>query len=187
MSVYTKKLADTAMKEFEKFHLIRVQEEPLASRIKEYWKGIAAFPGVSTPWSAVFVSWCVRQAGAVKSEFAFAAAHAKFVFAAIKNTTNETGVFRGHDVADHAPKVGDILHKNRAGNHFDFAFAKSHDGYLSHSAIVIEVATDTKGHYLRTIGGNEADSVGMKEVRLDANGIVKNPNGLFISVIETLK
>ena len=41
-------------------------------------------------------------------------------------------------------------------------------------------------NYLRTIGGNESDSVGMKEVRLDADGLVKNPAGLYISVIETL-
>ena len=28
--------------------------------------------------------------------------------------------------------------------------------------------------------------VGMKEVRLDAKGLVKNPGGLYMSVIETL-
>ena len=53
-------------------------------------------------------------------------------------------------------------------------------------AIVMEVGVDNKGNYLRTIGGNESDSVGMKEVRLDGNGLVKNPAGLYISVIETM-
>ena len=36
------------------------------------------------------------------------------------------------------------------------------------------------------MGGNESDSVGMKEVRLDAKGLVKSPGGLYMSVIETL-
>ena len=36
------------------------------------------------------------------------------------------------------------------------------------------------------MGGNESDSVGMKEVHLDAKGLVKNPGGLYMSVIETL-
>ena len=45
---------------------------------------------------------------------------------------------------------------------------------------------DNKGNYLRTIGGNESDSVGMKEVRLDANGLVKNAASLYIAVIESM-
>ena len=53
-------------------------------------------------------------------------------------------------------------------------------------AIVMEVGVDNKGNYLRTIGSNESDSVGMKEVRLDADGMVKNPAGLYISVIESM-
>ena len=187
MTPYTKKLADTARKEFAKFHLLRAHEEPLASRIKEYWKGIASFPGVSTPWSGVFISWCVKQAGATTSEFAFAAAHARFVFAAIANGVNGTGVFHGRDIATYAPKVGDILQNNRTGNLFDFQYAKTHDTYVSHSAIVIEVGTDDEGGYLRTIGGNESHSVGMKVVRLDEHGRVKNPSGNYISIIATLK
>lgn len=187
MTPYTKKLADTARKEFDELHVLRAHEEPLASRIREYWTGIGSFPGVGTPWSGVFISWCVKQAGAAPSEFVFAAAHARFVFAAIANVVNGTGVFHGHDVATYAPKVGDILQNNRAGNLLDFQYAKTHDTYVSHSAIVVEVGTDDEGGYLRTIGGNESHSVGMKEVRLDEQGRVKNPRGHYISIIETLK
>lgn len=96
-------------------------------------------------------------------------------------------MFRGHDPSGYAPKLGDILQNNRAGNSYTFPYASTHKSYQSHSAIVIEVGTDTKGRYLRTVGGNESDSVGMKEVRLNAQGIVKNPLGLYISVIENLK
>ena len=37
----------------------------------------------------------------------------------------------------------------------------------------MEVGVDNKGNYLRTIGGNESDSVGMKEVRQDADGMLR--------------
>jgi len=186
-TAYTRKLADTALKQYERFHLMREQEPALASQIEAYWSGIDDFPGVQVPWSAVFVSWCVREAGATATEFRFAAAHSRFVVQAIRNQTNGAGVFRGRKVDEYAPRVGDILHNNRSGNSFDYDYAKTHSAYESHSAIVIEVGTDNKGKYLRSVGGNESDSIGMKEVRLNSNGLVKNPAGLYICIIEDLK
>ena len=106
--------------------------------------------------------------------------------APVRGWTAGGGPFVGRDVATYAPKIGDILQNNRAGNKFDFAFAASHSAYASHSAIVMEVGVDNKGRYLRTIGGNEGDAVGLKEVRLNSKGIVQNPGGLYISVVETL-
>lgn len=187
VSAFARKLANIAQDQYNRYYLIREQEEPLASKIREYWSGIAAFPGLDAPWSAVFISWCVRQAGATSGEFSFASGHSRFVHAAIQNQLRGIGVFRGHEVSKYAPKVGDILHNNRSGNKFDYAYAKSNKNYQSHSAIVIEVGVDTRGKYLRTIGGNENDSVGLKEVRLDNKGRVRNPTGLYISIIENLK
>ena len=187
ISMYAKKLASLATSQYEKYHLMREQEPPLAAQIAAYWEGIDDFPGVGTPWSAVFVSWCVREAGATSAEFEFSAAHSRFVYRAIRNQIEGVGVFRGRPVDAYAPKVGDILHNNRSGNTFDFDFAKSHRSYESHSAIIIEVGVDNRGHYLRTIGGNESDSVGLKEVRLNARGFVNNLNGVYISIIENMK
>lgn len=186
-SAFQNRLATIAQGQFDRFHLLRENQSPLSEQIAVYWKGIGLrFPGVGVPWSAVFVSWCVKRAGATASQFAFAAAHAKFVHAAIANGEAEKGVFRGRRPAQYAPKIGDILQNNRGGHRFDYDFARTHSRYESHSAIVIEVGSDNRGRYLRTIGGNEADSVGMKEVRLNAKGMVKNGSGLYIAVIETL-
>jgi hypothetical protein len=186
-SAYAKRLADIATRQYERFHLMREQEPPLAEQIRAYWSGIATFPGVQTPWSAVFVSWCVRQAGATGAEFVFAAAHSRFVYAAIRNQIAGVGVFRGHAPNAYAPQVGDIVHNNRGQNQFAFEFATTHKMYESHSAIVIEVGVDSRGRYLRTAGGNESDSVGLKEVRLTPSGAVKNASALYISIIQTLK
>lgn len=187
MTPYAKKLASVAINEFLKFRYMREQESALAKQIENYWQGIAAFSGVDEPWSAVFVAWCVKQAGATAGEFHFSVRHSEFVYWAIQNQSNNTGLFKGHDVTTYAPKVGDILQNNRSGNRFDYAYAKANQKYISHSAIVVEVGSDSKGNYLRTIGGNENDSVGMKEVRLDTKGYMKNASGIYISVIENLK
>jgi hypothetical protein len=184
---FQKRLAQVALKEFESFHLIRENQHPLRGRIEEYWTGIGlTFKTVAEAWSAVFVSWCVKQSGATAAQFRFAAAHARFMHAAIQNTSAGTGVFHGRRLTQYAPKVGDILQNNRGGNRFTFDFATANKSYMSHSAVVVEVGTDTTGRYLRTVGGNEGDSVGLKEVRLDAAGFVKNPDNVYIAAIESL-
>jgi len=186
-TTFQKKLATLAFQQHEKYHLIREAQEPLATQISKYWTDLGlAFPGVGTPWSAVFVSWCVKQSGANASNFKFSARHSAFVYQAISDAKKNKGQFQGRPILDYSPKVGDILQNNRGSNRFDFDYAATHKSYESHSAIVVEVGTDTKGKYLRTVGGNESDSVGLKEVRLDPSGRVINSQGLYISAIEVL-
>jgi len=111
-----------------------------------------------------------------------------FVHWAIGNAKKDVGLFRGRPIDARGPEIGDIIHWNRNGNKFDFAFAAKHKAYESHSAIVIETGEDTLGRYALTVGGNESDSVRRQRIALDANGLVKqrktNP---FIAVIENLK
>ena len=140
------------------------------------------------PWSAVFVSWCVKQAGATAAEFKFAMAHLVFVNQAIKNATNQTGVFQGFDIRSAAPSVGDIIQHNRGNNNFNFAFASANSSYQSHSVIVIEIGQDSLGGFAFCVGGNESDSVRRTVVRLDAQGFIKQRTGnSFISIIKNLK
>ena len=190
-TAFEKRLASLARQQFDRYRWLRENQAPLAEQVKAYWTDLGlAFPNVAQPWSAVFVSWCVKQAGATAAQFMFTPHHSQFVNWAINNVKANanaaSGVFMGRDVAQYAPKIGDILQNNRGHGAYNFQYAATHRSYPSHSAIVMEVGVDSKGNYLRTIGGNESDSVGMKEVRLDANGLVKNAAGLYISVIETL-
>src|ERR1700730_608269 len=109
-SVYAKALANTAVEQYNLFHEYSESDPQLAAQIKKYWQGLGFnFPGVKTAWSAVFVSWCVKTAGASANEFVFAAAHAKFVKAAIQNAINQTGVFRAFEIDKYAPQIGDII------------------------------------------------------------------------------
>jgi len=188
-SAFAKKLAGIAQKQYDLYHFDSEADPPLAKQIERYWTDLSLkFPGVSTAWSAVFVSWCVEQAGATSAEFKFNPAHSQFVYAAIQNGLHSTGVFRAFSVESYAPQIGDIIQNNRGGNTFSFDYARTHRSYESHSAIVVETGVDSKGGYATTIGGNESDSVRMKLVRLTNKGLVKQrTNSPFICVIQDLK
>jgi hypothetical protein len=188
-SVFAKRVAAVADGQHAEFHMRHESDPPLEKQIRRYWGDLGfTFPGVQTAWSAVFVSWCLLKAGASAEEFRFAQAHSRFVNWAIKNAERQEGLFRAFDIASHPPSVGDILQNNRNGNRFNFAHARAHTKYESHSAIVIETGQDASGRYLMTVGGNEGNSVGKKEVRLTAAGLVKQrTNSPFICVIQNLK
>lgn len=184
------KLATTAQDQHTRFHLLDEADPVLCRQIRKYWTDLRlGFTScVSVPWSAVFVSWCVKQAGATGTEFKFAAAHSIFVHQAIKNALSATGVFHGLDISVHPPAVGDIIQNNRGGTTHDFAFARRNRSYASHSAIVVETGEDTDGRFALTIGGNEGNSVRRTVVRLNPTGFIKQrTSNPFICIIKTLK
>jgi hypothetical protein len=189
-SAFAKKLAATADEQHTRFHMMDEADPELCKQIRKYWTDLKlGFQScVTVPWSAVFVSWCVKQAGATAAEFKFAAAHSVFVHEAIKNAINAAGVFHGLDTTTHPPGVGDIVQNNRGGTKHDFAFARTHRNYTSHSAIVTEIGQDAAGGFAVTIGGNEGNSIRQTLVRLTPAGFIRqrtvNP---FICVIKTLK
>jgi hypothetical protein len=185
-SATAKKLAAVASEQYDLFHELSENDPQLAAQIKKYWEGTGFdFPGVNEPWSAVFVSWCVKQSGATRAQFPFNPQHSQFVFVAIKNARDETGVFRAFPITDYAPQIGDIIHNNRDGGTIDFAAAGRRRSYPSHTAIVVETGVDSNGAYARTIGGNESDSIRRKRVALNNRGlVVQRPLSPYICVIQ---
>ncbi|HEV7904268.1 MAG TPA: DUF2272 domain-containing protein [Pyrinomonadaceae bacterium] len=187
---FARKVATTAEEQHAKFQFITEGDPVLCKQIAKWTKDIG-FPFSSctkVPWSAVFISWCVKQAGATKAEFEFAMAHARFVHTAIQNAAKGTGVFQGFDISVQPPAVGDIIQNNRGGTKHNFAFASKNKGYNSHSVIVIEVGEDTTGRFAFCVGGNESDSVRRTVVRLDSKGFIKQrPDNPFICIVKNLK
>jgi len=188
-SDFAQRLASRAQNLHDRFHLNHETDPPLAAQIKEFWDDVGvAFPGVQEPWSAVFVSSCVKRAGATSTEFEFSPQHSVFVHRAIMNSIAGTGVFRGKPISDYAPAVGDIIQNNRSGNHFNFEFARTHGDYASHSTIVVARGGDSAGEFVMTIGGNEGDSIRMKRIALNADGLIQQRAvSPFICVIQDLK
>jgi lysozyme family protein len=191
LTPYVDSLVKIAKGEYQAFHTIVETDEPLRSRIDVYCRGI----GIAAPaniskfaWSATFVSWCIKKAGATSREFTFSPTHAVFVRAAIANADAQIGVFRARPIASYAPQVGDLIHRNRSGGTITYAEARTNSEYPSHSAIVVEVGEDQAGRYAMTVGGNEHDSIRMTRVALNGAGMVAQKAGNpFICVVQDLK
>jgi len=189
-SPFATRLAAIAEAQHARFQFINEADPALCKEIKR-WTTAIGFPFTSctkVAWSAVFISWCVKEAGATKPEFKFAMSHSVFVNQAIKNAANNTGVFQAFEISAKQPAVGDIIQNNRRNNTFDFAFAKSHTNYESHSVIVVEIGQDSQGGFAFCVGGNESDAIRRSVVRLNAQGFIKQREGNpFICVIKNLK
>jgi hypothetical protein len=186
---YPAQVAARANGQFDQFHVFSEDDPPLRNQIRHYWEDIGFdFPGSSTPWSAVLVSWVMRQSGASASEFKASSAHSRFIFWAIQNLRNQTGLFWAHRLDEYAPKMGDIIQNNRGGQALTYDFAAAHEAYESHSAVVVEVGSDNNGRFAITVGGNESDTVGRKRVALNDNGFVRQrESNPYICVIENRK
>src|SRR4051794_11368716 len=114
LSDFEKKVAQTGLGEYDSYHLYSESDPGLAERIEQYWTDLGLpFPGVDTAWSAVFVSWCIRQAGASAQEFKFSPQHSVYVHWAIANMEARRGVFRAHPIDEVAPSIGDLIQNNR--------------------------------------------------------------------------
>jgi hypothetical protein len=124
----------------------------------------------SHPWSAIFISWVMRSAGA-GSLFAYSAAHQTYIRAARRNRLdrNTANPFWAYRVMEVAPRVGDLVCATRAGsgatydNIGDAAVRPTH----------CDVVTDVRPGQLRTIGGNVSQTVGCKEVLIHPDGRVR--------------
>lgn len=143
-----------------------------------------------TPWSAAFISWAVRKAGAGYEAFKFAASHSVFVHDAIQARllARLDRPFWGYRITQQTPALGDIVARNRSGNTYSFDFAESHSQYISHSDIVVEV----RPGMIRVMGGNVGQTVSLnaqsggdnsQEYDLDANGFIK-PGQMVIALLK---
>ena len=104
-SAFANRLASIAEDQHAKFQFTNEADPLLCAQIRKWTEDIG-FDFTScteVPWSAVFVSWCVMQAGATRSEFKFAMSHSVFVNQAIKNALARQGVFQGFEISAQPP------------------------------------------------------------------------------------
>lgn len=180
-------------------------DDPQYLRVGDYWASIGqphngrtqivnASTGRSynPPWSAAFISFVLREAGAGNG-FKYAQAHCHYVQDFIRGRSD--AVYKAMHPDHYAPQVGDIVHFGRLGaKNFDFAEAVTiyqvDSFYSSHSDIVVEV--DTAGGFVRTVGGNVNNSVADKHFEVNSKGILKprkEKDGTYpwIAVLRLLK
>ena len=122
------------------------------------------------PWSAAFISWVMRTAGAGNT-FRYSSSHSIYTKQAKDNRlANNDNPFKAFRVGELAPQVGDIVCKRRAGS--GATYDNIRPGMKTHCDIVTEVQPGR----LITVGGNVNNSVAQKMPRTDANGFILDPD-----------
>jgi hypothetical protein len=156
-------------------------DDPQFLRVGDYWRAVGQpnngrtidANGTRPASSAAFISFVLKEAGAGDS-FKYAVAHCHY----FQDFVDRAGpaLYEAVSAADAIPQVGDIVHYGRASaERHDFAAARADYGndsfYPSHSSIVVEV--DHHAGVIRTIGGNEGNSVKLAAHRLEEDGRLK--------------
>jgi hypothetical protein len=154
------------------------EDDPAFRRfVAEYWDALGAgfnnWENTENPWSAAFISYVFRKAGAKSTQFPFAAGHHVYIRKGDDNFRAEKfdADLVAYTVDERRPEVGDLViqwrDKPQRLRHLPAS------GFTSHTDIVVQV-TPTR---IETIGGNVGDSVKMRPLRLDGDGhIILTPS-----------
>jgi len=119
------------------------------------------------PWSAVFVSWVMRTAGA-GSSFRYSAAHQSYIAASRRNRLDgvASNPFWAYRATEVAPQVGDLICASRQDSGATYDNIADPKARATHCDIVTEVRPGS----LRVIGGNVNQNVDAKPIRTLPDG-----------------
>jgi len=122
-------------------------------------------------WSAAFISWVLRKAGA-GSNFAYNSYHSTYIAAAYKNQQQRSAnPFKAYSRTQVAPRLGDLICTTYTSSGVrppaDVSLVRANTpGY--HCDIVVQ----STGGQLTVVGGNVGDTVGTKSVKIDSRGYI---------------
>jgi hypothetical protein len=124
----------------------------------------------SHPWSAAFISWVIRQAGA-GSSFRYAAAHAVYVAWAKQNRlAQNANPFKAYRMTEVIPEPGDILCLSRANS------GATYDNIAPGMKTHCDIVTEVQANRLVTIGGNVNNTVSRRYPKTDTHGrVIQQP------------
>ncbi|WP_213132711.1 DUF2272 domain-containing protein [Citrobacter sp. FP75] len=123
------------------------------------------------PWSAAFISWVMRQAGA-GDRFSYSASHATYISKSIRdrNQGNAMALYWGYRLKERKPQIGDLVCWDRDPDKV-VDYDHQHLGnYSSHTDLVVSVGTDE----IDVIGGNVGNSVTRRPLTLTAEGFLSD-------------
>ncbi len=182
---FKKMIALKTLEEYDRWHsnglTIREKDTAVRSILKAYWKlgGIDVKDyqlengswQYNHPWSAVFISWVMKQAGA-GDKFPYSILHSKYIVWARDNVKKEQlPLYAAYDITDSLsawPEPGDLICMNRKRNRFNMNTIDP--SCISHCDIVVEV--NKEQGYIISIGGNVGQTVNKRMIWLDQSGFV---------------
>jgi flagellum-specific peptidoglycan hydrolase FlgJ len=165
---------------------IRETDPRLRKTLQGYWKtgvgrsvseqqlGDRAFQN-SNPWSAAFISWLMKTAGAGNA-FKYSGYHSAYTRAAIDNRlANNSNPFKAYRITEIAPQVGDLVCASRAGS------GATYDNVRPPMQTHCDIVTGVQPGRIAIVGGNVSDSVKQRPLKTDAGGRIVTPG--YFSVI----
>lgn len=157
-------------------HLVRAGhkegEDPFFKRVGTYWSvGVDddTLDGRhNVPWSAAFISWMMRTAGA-ENRFVYSPQHSVYISRAIRDMAQQKqqAGYWCCRLNEQRPVPGDIVCWAREpGVDYDH---QQGGNYMGHCDLVVEVRPGEAG----VGGGNVGDSVSKRTLALDGNGCLR--------------
>jgi hypothetical protein len=123
-------------------------------------------------WSAAFLSWVMREAGA-GTAFRASSAHTAYIAAAKKHrNAGDQSKFWAYRISEARPEIGDLVAKDRKPKGQSVCAGTTYDnverGGVAHSDIVVGI--DSANGKMTVVGGNVNDSVATHLIQLTADG-----------------
>ncbi|EGE46900.1 Hypothetical protein APO_2507 [Acetobacter pomorum DM001] len=131
----------------------------------------------SYAWSAAFISYVMRVAGA-NSRFPYSPNHSTYINAA---ASGQSPILRAQDPANYTPKPGDLIcvARGRSKDTIRFSSLPTSYGFPAHCGFVVAVGQNGQpfGRQISIIGGNIDDAVALTHVPTDTQGRLTSPDG----------
>ncbi|MGY2811959.1 DUF2272 domain-containing protein [Bradyrhizobium sp. USDA 4506] len=148
-------------------------EDPYYRYVGEYWKdgvgdGTLTGRDRSVPWSAAFISWVMKTAGA-GDRFNYYPQHSFYIFRAIRDLLqgNSEAGYYCYQLNEWKPQAGDIVCWARQAS-IDYQHQNG-GHYAGHCDVVVEVAAGQ----VQVVGGNVGDSVTKRPLGLNGGGYLQ--------------
>jgi hypothetical protein len=180
---FKKKLVDLAEAEWNKWNKPTKVKEGDPRTIKDLRNYYKIGTGlnwsdqkmISTAWSATFISYIMKMAGAGKN-FLYSTLHSDYIQRAKKNKANGIKTFQAYKPNEIAITPGDLVcYPRQVGVTYETS-----GGYFAHCDIV----TNIENNKATAIGGNVSNSVSKSVYSVDNNNKITDPK--IHVVIKTL-
>lgn len=167
-----RKVVNLALNEYKAWGQGQIKETNADMRptLSKYWNAANAPDyGYGAAWSAAWISWIFKEAGA-GSKFPYSSSHSVYIREAVKNRQNgiKSGAIIGYKPTEYKPKVGDLICKPRQSG---VTYETTH-AYDSHCDLVVDI----QNNQAITIGGNVSNSVTKTIYQLTKDGYIDGGN-----------
>lgn len=174
VSNFRKNLADIAIKEWQHWNIptkVKEGNSRTLQRLRDYYnkgtnqKGTDSYY-INTSWSAAFISYIMKLAGAGKN-FKYSLSHSNYIVNSVNNRKQNKGAFKGYKPNEVEIEIGDLVcYPRQEGVTYD-----TKGNYYSHC----DVVTKLENNQAEVIGGNVSNSVSKKNYKL-TNGKITDDN-----------